>query len=230
MDTTPLSSGTAGIGPTASPESGVIRVGLIDNDPMVLGSAGAWLSGRAPDIEVGNVATGVAGYLALSPSDDVVLLDLQLGNGTRFVDNIDRLVRRGDRVLLLSVHARQRYKVDAVRAGAVGYHVKDGDVDSLVRAIRDIVAGRYTLDQELAFAISRDRTPDRPKLSVQEAEVVKLRGRAVPMKVIAERLGVTESTAYGYLNRAKDKYRAAGRHFSTVADLQERLREDGDDL
>ncbi|MEU4518821.1 response regulator [Amycolatopsis sp. NPDC024027] len=202
-------------------------MGLIDNDPMILGSAAFWLAGHDPGIEVRHVAAGVAGYLALDPSDDVVLLDLELGDGTRFVDNVDRLVRRGDKVLLLSVHAQQRFKVDAVRAGAVGYHVKDGDRRSLVRAIRDIVTDRYALDQELAFAISRDRTPGRPRLSGQEAEVVKLRGRAVPMKVIAERLGISERTAYSYLERAKVKYRDAGTPVSTVADLQERLREDG---
>jgi DNA-binding NarL/FixJ family response regulator len=205
----------------------VISVGLIDNDPMLLGSAGSWLSGHDPGIEVRHVAAGVARYLDLDPSDDVVLLDLELGDGTRFVDNVDRLVRRGDKVLLLSVHARQRFKVDAVRAGAVGYHVKDGDRRSLVRAIRDIVADRYALDQELAFAISRDRTPGRPRLSDREAEVVKLRGRAVPMKVIAERLGIGERTANSYLERAKGKYRDAGMPVSTVADIQERLREDG---
>ncbi|WP_033443608.1 response regulator transcription factor [Saccharothrix sp. NRRL B-16314] len=205
----------------------MISVGLIDNDPMILGSAGSWLSGHDPSIEVRHVAAGVVGYLALDPSDDVVLLDLELGDGTRFVDNVDRLMRRGDKVLLLSVHARQRFKMDAVRAGAVGYHVKDGDRRSLVRAIRDIVADRYALDQELAFAISRDRTPGRPRLSDRQAEVVKLRGRGVPMKVIAVRMGIKESTAYGYLDRAKAKYRDAGTPVSTVADIQERLREDG---
>ncbi|GLY50846.1 hypothetical protein Lesp01_45020 [Lentzea sp. NBRC 102530] len=219
-----------GTGIPAPQESTKIRVGLIDNDSMILGSAGSWLSSRAPEIEVAHVATGVAGYLALVPSDDVVLLDLELGDGTRFADNVEHLVRRGDKVLLLSVHAQPQYKVDAVKAGAIGYHVKDGDVDSLVRAIRDVATGRYALDQELAFAISRDRTPDRPRLSVQETEVVNLRGRGVPMKVVAERLGVKERTAYSYLERAKDKYRAAGRPFSTVADLQQRLREDRGDL
>ena len=47
------------------PSPGVISVGLIDNDPMILGSAGSWLAGHDPGIEIRHVAAGVAGYLAL---------------------------------------------------------------------------------------------------------------------------------------------------------------------
>jgi len=210
----------------ATPER-VVTVGLIDNDQFVLGAARAWLAPGAPEIQIRNVATGVREYLELGDPDDVVLLDLDLKDDTRFVDNITRLVERGCKVLLVSVHADQRFMIDAITAGASAYLVKSTDPDTVVRAIREIADDDYVLDHDLAFAISRDRRQSRPKLSDMESEVMRLRGRAMPMKVVAERLGISEATANGYLRRAKGKYADAGREFGPLRELQQRLREDG---
>lgn len=145
---------------------GIIRLGLIDNDRMLLETTAGWFAANAPGMRIEHKASTVTEYLALDPADDLVLLDLRLDDGTRFVDNISRLVRHGPAVLLLSAHASRDVKLDAIRAGAVDYHAK-GDLDSLVRAVADIAANRYVLGQELAFAISRDRRrpphPHRPR-------------------------------------------------------------------
>jgi DNA-binding NarL/FixJ family response regulator len=206
-----------------------ISVGLIDNDPLVLESTGMWLSAGAPDIVVSHRAAAVAEYLELAAEDDVVLLDLELKDGTRFVDNIDALVRENYKVLVVSVHADLRYQIDTIRAGAIGYLTKGPNRDALVRAIRQVVAGTYVIEQELAFAISRDRSPNRPTLSPQEQTAMKLRATGMKMRAVAEAMNVAERTAISYLERAKAKYLAADRPFSNVAELQKRLREDGID-
>ncbi len=206
-----------------------ISVGLIDNDPLVLESTGIWLSAGAPDIAVNHTAVSVEEYLGLDADDDLVLLDLELKDGTRFVDNIDALVRRKYKVLVVSVHADLRYQIDTIRAGATGYLTKGPNRDALVRTIRQVAAGTYVIEQELAFAISRDRSPGRPKLSAQEQTAMKLRATGMKMRAVAAAMGVAERTAISYLERAKAKYRDADRPFSTVTELQERLREDGID-
>lgn len=206
-----------------------ISVGLIDNDPLVLESTGLWLSAGAPDIAVNHTAASVEEYLALGAEDDVVLLDLELKDGTRFVDNIDALVRGRYRVLVVSVHADLRFQIDTIRAGAIGYLTKGPNRDALVRSIRQVAAGTYVIEQELAFAISRDRSPSRPKLSTQEQTAMKLRATGMKMRAVAEAMNVAERTAISYLERAKAKYRDADRPFSTVTELRERLREDGVD-
>ena len=206
-----------------------ISVGLIDNDPLVLESTGIWLSAGAPDIVVSHRAASVADYLELAAEDDVVLLDLELKDGTRFVDNIDALVRRDFRVLVVSVHADLQYQIDTIRAGAIGYLTKGPNRDALVRAIRQVADGTYVIEQELAFAISRDRSPNRPMLSPQEQMAMKLRATGMKMRAVAAAMNVAERTAISYLERAKTKYRAADRPFSNVTELQKRLWEDGID-
>ncbi|GAA3043998.1 response regulator [Actinokineospora globicatena] len=208
---------------------GIIRLGLIDNDRMLLETTAGWFAANAPGMRVEHRAATVTEYLALDPADDLVLLDLRLDDGTRFVDNISRLVQHGTAVLLLSAHTSRDVKLDAIRAGAIDYHAK-GDLDSLVRAVADIAANRYVLGQELAFAISRDRGPGSPLLSERQVEAALLRGRGLRVKEIAERMTVTTKTVEGYLERVKRKYQDADRPYSTAAQLRDRLREDGADL
>jgi two-component system nitrate/nitrite response regulator NarL len=206
---------------------GIINVGLIDNDRHLLATTGPWLSAGAPDIVVSHQAVSVDEYLGLAAHDDVVLLDLELKDGSRFTDNVERLARRDCRVLVLSVHAQLKFQVAALKAGAIGYLTKGPNRDALVRAIRQVATNTYVLEQELAFAISRDRSATRPQLSTQEHTAVKLRAAGMKMRAIAETMNVKERTAISYLERAKAKYRAADRPFSTITELQERMREDG---
>lgn len=205
----------------------MISVGLIDNDPLVLESTGLWLSAGAPDIEVSHTAATVDEYLQLHAVNDVVLLDLELKDGSRFADNVDRLIRRKYKVLVVSVHADLKYQIITLKAGAAGYLTKGPNRDALAQAIREVAAGTYVLDQGLSFAINRDRSVDRPSLSGQEFAAVKLRAAGMKVRAIAEALNVQERTAASYLERAKAKYRLAGRPFSTVTELQRRLHEDG---
>ncbi|PPK70405.1 LuxR C-terminal-related transcriptional regulator [Actinokineospora auranticolor] len=220
---------TTGIEPRGSAGGGLIRLGLIDNDRMLLATTEGWFAANAPGMRIEHKASTVAEYLALEPADDLVLLDLRLDDSTRFVDNISRLVQYGTAVLLLSAHTSRDVKLDAIRAGAVDFHPK-GDLVGLVQAVADIAANRYVLGQELAFAISRDRGPGSPDLSERQTEAAMLRGRGLQVKEIAKRMNVTPKTVEGYLERVKAKYQDADRPYNTAAQLRDRLREDGAEL
>jgi DNA-binding NarL/FixJ family response regulator len=129
-------------------------------------------------------------------------------------------------VLVVSVFDDRDLMLSTLRAGAKGYLTKDNDLPALARTIREVAADTHVLGQELAFAISRDRTPGRPELSDREQTTVRLYARGLTLKAVAAELNVTFASAKGYLQRAKDKYQASGRPFGTRTELQNRLRED----
>jgi two-component system nitrate/nitrite response regulator NarL len=69
--------------------------------------------------------------------------------------------------------------------------------------------------------------PARPQLSGQERAVLLAYASGLTLKAAARHLGISPDTAKTYLERAKAKYREAGRPTYTKTDLAERVREDG---
>jgi DNA-binding NarL/FixJ family response regulator len=204
----------------------MISVGAIDDDQMLLEATAQWFSG-IPDIEIIHTAATVAEYLALDARNDVVLLDLNLRDGTQPKENVARLVRRGDRVLVVSVIPDKEYILTTLEAGAKGYITKTTkNLATLAQTIREVAAGTHTATRELAFAMSRDRRINRPDLSEREATMCRLFGAGLTKPAAAAQMNVTFHTAKSYLERAKAKYEAAGRPFTTRTELQQRLRED----
>jgi len=130
------------------------------------------------------------------------------------------------KVLVVSVFGQRELMLATLAGGAKGYLTKDNNLAALATTIREIATDTHILSPELAFAISRDRGATRPQLSDQEQLVVDLYAQGLTLAVVAEQLHIRFSTARGYLQRAKDKYQAAGRPFGTRTELQHRLRED----
>jgi DNA-binding NarL/FixJ family response regulator len=160
------------------------------------------------------------------------MLDLNLRDGTRPRDNVSRLVKRGYKVLVVSVLADKEYVLTTLEAGAASYLTKSSkstELELLVRTIREIAEGTHVLGQELAFLMGRDRRPNKPKLSHREEEVLKLYGQGLTLDTVAQRLGIQRSSAKRYLERAKEKYQNVERPFHNRTELQQRLREDNID-
>lgn len=204
----------------------MITLAVIDDDRMLLDGMLSWF-GSVDDLELRAVAHTVDELLAGGLRVDVVVLDLLLTDGSDPVVNVARLVEAGARVLVVSVTPQTGHSIDVVRAGAAGYLTKDHDLGTLVAAIREVAGGNTAHSPELAFAWSRDRHPDRPRLSAQERAVLVAYASGMTLTAAARRAGVQPATAKKYLDRVKDKYGAAGRPAYTKLDLANRVREDG---
>jgi DNA-binding NarL/FixJ family response regulator len=86
--------------------------------------------------------------------------------------------------------------VGAVRAGAIGYLLKDTRADALCRAIKAAAAGQVQLAPEAASRLMREvRAPETPEsLTERETEVLRLLARGYSNKEIAGRLNIVERT------------------------------------
>ncbi len=208
----------------------MINIAVIDDDRMLLDGMRSWF-GSVGDLDLCAVAHTVDELLdvlaAHQSQVDVVVLDLLLTDGSDPLVNVARLVESDFRVLVVSVTPRIEHSVDVVRAGAAGYLTKDHDLGALVEAVREVAAGNIAHSPELAFAWSRDRRPDRPRLSAQERAVLIAYASGMTLTAAARRAGIQPATAKKYLDRVKEKYGRAGRPAYTKLDLANRAREDG---
>ena len=179
----------------------MIRVAVIDNDPLVPAGLRALLA-PAPEVELVAAFGTVEQYRAAGVGADVVLLDLQLEDGSDPAANVAAVRALGAQVLVLSVHGERRHVRATVRAGAAGYLVKDDDGAKLVEAITTVHAGQRALTTELMTLIN-DQPPE---LSPQELQVLYLYGTGSTLAATARRLGIAIPTVRSYLDRIRAKW------------------------
>ncbi|MFG6403872.1 MULTISPECIES: response regulator [unclassified Microbacterium] len=161
-----------------------------------------------------------------SPAD-VVVLDLTLGDGTTVSENVQRLVGDGSSVLIHSVADRPAAVREALSAGAAGIVSKASPINEVLGAVRTVASGELLNNVEWASAVEGDRAFANAQLSVREREVLRLYAAGLPLKVVAERLGVAYSTAKENITRVRVKYVEVGRPAPTKIDLRLRAMEDG---
>ena len=158
---------------------------------------------------------------------DVVVLDLTLGDGTTVTENVTRLVRDGSSVIIHSVADRPAAVREALAAGAAGVVSKASSIDDVIAAIRTVARGELLNNVEWASAVEGDREFADAQLSAREREVLRLYAAGLPLKVVADRLGVAYSTAKENITRVRVKYVEVGRPAPTKVDLLRRAMEDG---
>lgn len=158
---------------------------------------------------------------------DVVVLDLMLGDGTTVDENVRMLATDGSDVIIYSVADRPEAVRHALAAGAAGVISKASPVADVVSAIATVARGDLLNNVEWASAVEGDRAFADALLSEREREVLRLYAAGLPLKVVAERLGIAYSTAKENIARIRSKYVEAGRPAPTKVDLLRRALEDG---
>lgn len=158
---------------------------------------------------------------------DVVVLDLTLGDGTTVTENVTRLTGDGSAVIIYSVADRPASVREALLAGAVGVISKASPISDVVGAIATVARGDVLNTVEWASAIEGDRAFADAQLSTREREVLKLYAAGLPLKIVADRLGIAFSTAKENITRIRVKYVEVGRPAPTKVDLLRRALEDG---
>jgi DNA-binding NarL/FixJ family response regulator len=181
----------------------MIRVLIVD-DHAVVRRGLEQLLGAEDDIDViGTAADGAEAIaLAAQHAPDVVLMDLSMPN----VDGVEatrRIVEANEHalVVVLTSFTDQRRIVEVMRAGAIGYVLKDAEPDELLAAVRAAHAGGSPLDPKAARVLLDEQRAVRPsrELSAREEEVLRLVATGLANKQIARRLGISERTVKAHL-------------------------------
>ena len=127
----------------------VIRVLIVDDQPLARAGFKAVLEATGSIDVVAEAKSGEqAVELAHRHDPDVVLMDVRMP-GMDGIEATRRMPRQ--RVLILTTFGLDEYIIEALRAGASGFLLKDAPVDELVRAVRTVAAG----DAQLSPAVTK---------------------------------------------------------------------------
>jgi len=202
-----------------------IRVLIVDDHSVVRQGLRMFLS-LDPEIElVGEAANGAQALeLARDLHPDVVLMDLLMP----VLDGIaaTRAMRANcpdTEVIALTSVLEDGKAIEAIRAGAIGYLLKDTEADALCAAIKAAAAGQVQLSPPIAARLLREVSPpERPEaLTAREAEVLRLLAQGSSNKEIAAALVITEKTVKAHVSHILSKLGVASR---TQAALYARRR------
>lgn len=196
----------------ALPSAPPIRVLLVDDHPVVRAGlramlaeapAAPWLPGQEAVDVVAEAATGEEAVRLVvrgEPQVDLVLMDLQLGDGIDGAEATRRIRAVGEfPVLILTTYDTDADILTAVEAGAAGYMLKDAPPEQIHRAVRDATAGRTALAPEVAARLmGRIREP-LPSLSAREVQLVELLATGLSNRAMAKELFISEATVKTHL-------------------------------
>ncbi len=185
-----------------------IRLLLADDHRMLRESLRRAMEDNGFDV-VGEAPDGAeAVRLAEELRPDVILMDVTMP----VLDGVEatRQVRDrvpGTQVVILTMHADREVLVDAIRAGAAGYLVKDCSTEEVVDTVRKAAAGETALSAELAASmlgevrdlVRREESGAEPIISKREEEVLQLIADGLSTTEVAEKLYISVKTVKNHL-------------------------------
>jgi len=208
-----------------------IRVLIADDHPLIREGLRGLLAAE-PDLELVGEATD--GSEAVEKTDqlrpDVILLDLVMPVKSGIEAIIE--IKEKDpvaRILVLTSFADDEQLFPALRAGALGYLLKDSSPQDLLRAIRSVYRGESSLHpaiaRRLVLQFSQpvvDSSPENP-LTQREVEVLKLVAEGLSNQNIADELVVSERTVGKHVGNILEKLHLANRTQAALYALREGL-------
>ena len=222
-------------GPEASMEPITV---LLAEDHAVVREATAEIVDHQSDMRVvGQAGTGEeAVRLARQLRPDVVVMDIAMPH----LDGLEATSRIATEcpechVLVLTAREEERYVIELLQAGAMGYLPKTVALDELLEAIRSVARGESVLPPAIASVVVRHLAGQLPgeskasPLSDRELEVLELAAQGLTNREIAKRLYISVRTVEAHLTHVYNKLGVASRTQAVVSAIQRGLIRPGTD-
>lgn len=177
-----------------------IRILIADDHAIVREGYRSLLEKQPGMMVVAEAADGIQAYARfVDCAPDVVIMDLSMPQKGG-LSAITRICQRDlqARVLVFSMHLNPVFAMKAMQAGACGYVTKSSPPEVLVRAVREVHAGRHAFSPDIAQGLELSRLPDGKEilagLTVREFEILKLLVEAHHTEQIAKSLNISPKT------------------------------------
>jgi len=206
-----------------------IRLLVVDDQTVVREGLAAILANYS-DIEViGQASDGIQAVdIIKKEKPDVVLLDMMMPNqdGLTSIPKIKEC-SPNTRILVVTAFAENDLVYQAIKAGALGYILKDATRDQLLQAVRDVDQGRASLQPSIAVKLIQEINHPTElvytaePLTRRELETIRLIARGLSNQEIADKLVVNERTIAKYVSSILDKLQLANRTQAALYALRE---------
>lgn len=197
-----------------------IRILIVDDHAIVREGLRALVTTRAGMEVVGEAEDGAGAIVqAIQLKPDVILLDLVMP-GMGGIEAIGEIKRQNPeaRILVLTSFSEDAQVFSAIKAGALGYLLKDASPHDLLQAIQDVHQGRSFLHPNIALKLiqelnrpPQDLPPTDEPLSERELEVLKLVAQGFSNQEIAAELVISERTVGTHVSNILQKLQLANR-------------------
>ena len=209
-----------------------IKILVADDHPLIRDGLRTLLS-TEPDLDL--VGEAVDGVEAVEKTDvllpDLILMDLVMPkkDGLQAISEIKQ--RHPDiSILVLTSFSEEDKVFPAIRAGALGYLLKDASPDELLKAIHDVYRGTPSLHPNIALQLLRDinhseKTSAGTILSDREMEVLRLVAQGLTNHEIAEKMVLSEWTVRTHVRNILTKLHLANRTQAALFAIRKGLAE-----
>jgi len=171
---------------------------------------------------------------AIDHKPDVVLMDVRLAGGNGVEATARIMAELPDtKIIILTSFADDEMLFAAIRAGAVGYVLKQVGSADLLRAIEAAIRGEATLDpsltqrlfSEMRRAMQREESSAFEELTTQEMQVLALIAEGNTNRTIAEALFLSEGTVRNYVSSILSKLAVSNRAEAAAYAIQHHLKD-----
>ena len=191
------------------------RILIVDDHPLFREGMQQMIDRNASLKVCGEASSPAAAMKAVAElAPDLVLVDISLEGGDG-IDLIKNLKEKYENlpILVISMHNESLYAERALRAGALGYVMKNEPARTVKAAIRKVLGGDIFLSEKMSASVlarmmhGKNEPPVSPveQLSDRELQVFQMLGEGKTSRQIAEELDLTIPTIHSFRTRIKEK-------------------------